>query len=83
MNLFDVCEQCNGQVKKMALAFDTQQKAIHTFLKLASLTEDFLRITFSRLRQLVSRHQKLLRVSDCILTAENIIRNYTWQIGKV
>jgi len=68
MNLFDVCKKCNRQVEKVALAFDTQQEAIHAFLKPVSFAEDLLRITLASLCQLIGSNQQLLSVSDCILT---------------
>ena len=71
MNLFDVCEKCNRQVKKVTLAFNTQQEAVHVLFKLASFTEDFLRITFSRLCQFIGGNQQLLSVCDRILTHSN------------
>ena len=62
-----MCEKCDRQVEKVALVFNAQQEAVHVLFKLASFAEDFLRITFSSLRQLVGSNQQLLRVRDRIL----------------
>jgi len=80
-NLFDVSEKCNGEIEKVSLAFNAQQEAVHVLFKLASLAEDFLRITFSRLCELIGSNQQLLRVCDRVLTQTNTPRCTTTQLA--